>query len=177
MKSRVILLVGESGSGKSELENSLRELGFNCIESYTTREPRFKGERGHKFVDKAAYDHTIDIVAETIFDNNYYWTTQADFTQEGTSIYIVDIQGVKDCIINLPTDTEIYTVYLKTSTITRLNRMTEQGRSYEDIIRRLRHDEISFKPRKYMEFDKVIDANKCKDLVLIDMLQFIRRLG
>lgn len=174
MKTKVVLLVGESGSGKTTLEKELMSRGFHCIESYTTREPRYEGERGHIFASVSDFNWTTDIVAQTAFDNNYYWTTREQFNREGIIIYTVDIQGVKDCINNLPIDTEVYTVYLKTSTITRLNRMTNQDRSYEDVIRRLKHDELVFKYKDTMEFDRVIDANRDLDFVLMDMMQFLR---
>ncbi len=45
----IICLVGESGSGKSTIAELLEKEGYNYIKSYTTRKPRYKGERGHIF--------------------------------------------------------------------------------------------------------------------------------
>ena len=68
-----ILLVGPSGSGKTSIANALcRNHGLKAVESYTTRPPRYDGERGHTFISDEAFD-TIEVdkvVAFTEFDGH-----------------------------------------------------------------------------------------------------------
>ena len=179
-KTKVILLVGESGCGKTTLQKELIKRGCKCIESFTTRKPRFKGEEGHAFSNESHYDLcrvSNSMVAETVFNGNKYWTTEYQFKETGTLIYIVDIKGVVDCINNLPRDIDIYSIFLRSSAITRLNRMIEDNRPYEEIISRLKHDEIAFKDKDKFDFDLIIDANRELDFVLADAMKFIRKIG
>jgi guanylate kinase len=49
---KIICLVGPSGSGKTTVARGLEKEGYNIIQSYTTRKPRFEGEWGHTFIEE-----------------------------------------------------------------------------------------------------------------------------
>lgn len=90
----ILLIVGKSGSGKSTIAENLNKLyGWKCIDSYTTRKPRYKGEKGHIFVTEKEMPSFDKIVAYTEFAGNKYWATQEQI--ENNQIYIIDVKGIK----------------------------------------------------------------------------------
>jgi len=115
-KDLIVCLVGESGSGKSTIAGEMSKLGYNYIQSYTTRQPRFKGERGHIFTNKILTnaDGTLnenDMIAHKYFDNNHYWILESQFRGKGISIFPVEPSGVDDLKLRIGEES-ILVIYL-----------------------------------------------------------------
>jgi guanylate kinase len=66
------------------------------IESYTTRHPRYEGEKGHTFVSDLEYEATPkkDLLAYTKFGDYHYWTVHSDL--EESNVYVIDEIGLKE---------------------------------------------------------------------------------
>ena len=81
-KHRIVLLVGPSGSGKTAIANYLHDTyGWNTVQSYTTRPPRYDGEEGHTFVTDEEFDKLTDMIAYTEFDGHRYCATADQIDQ------------------------------------------------------------------------------------------------
>lgn len=156
MKDLVICLVGESGSGKTTIANMLEKFGYNVIQSYTTRKPRYKGEYGHIFatVDDFINTPEEEILSFTHFNGNYYWITRDLIAGKGTSIFVVDPKGVSE-LFNKKDDTfDMFVIYVKTSEEIRKSRMLSRispSLTYEEkeaeikrVYSRLENDKKEF---------------------------------
>ena len=64
----LVLFVGRSASGKTTIANMFAENGYSQIASYSTRPPRYKGEKEHTFITEEEYDQLEDIMAETHYN-------------------------------------------------------------------------------------------------------------
>lgn len=135
---KIICLVGESGSGKSTIAELLEKEGYNNIQSYTTREPRYQGEKGHIFVDKIVLNKHVVLeteqkeffrIAETEFDGNYYWTVNTQYKNKGLSVYVIDPVGIKE-LKKFVKDAEIVVIYLKADLEVKFKRIYERNRAY-----------------------------------------------
>lgn len=188
---RIICIVGESGSGKSTVAEFLEKEGYNYIQSYTTRPQRRKGELGHIFVDMNKYiadKKEGDIVAETYFNNNYYWSTKTQYQNKGKSVYTVDAKGSKELKEKIE-DAEVISIFLKCEERTRIERMYWRKYNYitpeekakvneirnledfdEDIVDRIKNDRQVF---KIVSCDYVVDANRSIEEVLEDVKSLI----
>jgi len=187
---KIICLVGESGSGKSTLAELLEKQGYNNIQSYTTREPRYQGEKGHIFVDKIVLNKHVVLeteqkeffrIAQTEFDGNYYWAVNTQYQNKGLSVYAIDPFGVKE-LKNYVKDAEIVVIYLKTDREERYTRMWERAcalNTYEErhvarreVHKRIYHDRDVF---RIVTCDYVVDANNCIGQVLEDITKIIEK--
>jgi guanylate kinase len=132
-------------------------------------------EKGHIFVDMNFYNNTMakelfesHIIAHTCFDNEYYWATKEQYRGKGTSIYIVDVFGIKDLRQKVK-DAEVVVIYLKADESTRYKRIVK-ARGNESL-KRIEHDKEVF---KIVLCDYVIDANRGIKEVLQDVKEVIR---
>ena len=76
MYKPLFLFVGRSASGKTTIADMLaKEHGYKQVESYTTRKPRFDGERGHIFVSEEEFKNLGELAAYTYYNDNHYGTT------------------------------------------------------------------------------------------------------
>lgn len=103
-KKVIYLIVGKSACGKSHTVSNLvkdsvfKDLPaeynpFKEVKSATTRDPRYDGEQGHRFVDIETYQkEKDDMLAYTLFNGNHYYTTPDDL--KGALFYIIDPKGV-----------------------------------------------------------------------------------
>lgn len=92
----LIMIAGKSAVGKSSLvEDICKELDLKAIPSYTTRQKRFKNEKGHTFVSDAEYDKLKNIVAENTFCGNRYCVTADQINNPEYTLYIVDCKGIE----------------------------------------------------------------------------------
>ena len=73
MNKSLFLFVGRSASGKTTVANMLERDGYNQIQSYTTRPPRYQDETGHTFISNKEYDKLDNIVASTLYNGYHYW--------------------------------------------------------------------------------------------------------
>jgi len=197
VKDKIICLVGESGSGKTTVCQELEKQGYNIIKSYTTRKPRYEGEYGHTFVDEEEWMKGKDLtnglgmgsknsslIAYTYFAGHHYWMTKEQFEGKGTSIYIVDIGGVKTLKQNKPEATKVVVIYLATTEVERLNRMKnrtlaqmidpkpeELFKAGEIAMARIKHDREAFKD---LQYNFLIDAENSIDSVVNSMKVIIK---
>lgn len=170
----IVCLVGASGTGKTTAAYLLAEqYGYNVVESYTTRPPRYEGEKGHKFVDRL-HQRYIDagIIAYTQYNGYEYWATRDEYKDKGVSLYIVDVAGVL-MLRDTVKDAKMIVVALYADRQVRkerlwLREMLTEYKDYEDwldkyvsvgkrIKERMYFDETAFSsiPCHY-----VVDANK-----------------
>lgn len=158
MKDTIICLAGESGSGKTTIAELLENEGYNYIESYTTRPPRFQGERGHVFVEEMVFKQDIvrnaNTIAYTFFNNHHYWAIRDQYQGKGTSVYIIDVPGIQTLKEKVK-DATIVVIYLKVDKENRYNRMILERGIYE-AKERIDHDHNNF---KVIDCDYVVDAN------------------
>ena len=141
MRKPLFLFVGRSASGKTTIANMLaEEHGYNQVESYTTRPPRFDGESGHTFVSEEEFKNLGELAAYTYYNGNHYGTT---FEQlEKCDIYVVDIPGVESLLKKLKDDNRpICIIYFDASVYNRIHRMIDRGDGDMIIISRLLQDE------------------------------------
>lgn len=140
MNKPLFLFIGKSASGKTTIANMLeQQLGYNQVESYTTRAPRYHGEIGHVFVSNEEFDALGKMVAYTEYNGNRYGTTAEQLDQ--CQIYVVDVPGVETLLERYDTHRPIVALYFDTTTYTRINRMLDRGDGDMMIVSRLLQDE------------------------------------
>lgn len=103
---KTLVLVGPSGCGKSTIA---RELDGNIIQSYTTRKPRFEGERGHTFIsdfkikgqyiefkNNGGYEliNNNEIVAYVKLYGEHYFSLYKQFKHDELNIYILNPSSI-----------------------------------------------------------------------------------
>jgi guanylate kinase len=172
----IICLVGESGAGKTTIAKMLGQLGYNAIQSYTTRPRRFPKEWGHVFVsesewlkaEKAEIAGANNVLAPNKIGDYHYWGYRQQYQGRGISIYAVDPAGVKLLRTSI-NDAEIIVIFLKADLDTRTNRMYEEGRSIQDVSERITLDRKTF---SITSCNWVIDANGSLEQTL-DLIQLI----
>lgn len=182
MKDKIICLVGQSGSGKTTIAKELEKAGYNVIQSYTTRPPREPNEWGHIFKDKL--DCTIypikKMIAFTSFDGAYYWAMPEQYQGKGTSIYVIDVAGVK-MIREKVKDAEIVVIYIQADEETRKRRMiwrynTTHNDSIladgklDDLERRMDNDRKAF---RIIPCDYAIENNGSLEKAVQDVKSII----
>lgn len=178
----IFCVVGASGSGKTTqtewLRDAIRKLfesrkidadGLRCVESMTTRKPRFDGETGHVFLSKEEFDR-YEMVAYTMFDGNEYGVP-AEMLDE-RELYVIDIEGVKT-LRERYHGKPIVVIYLDITPEEAARRMRERGDSEEKISKRLANDEVMFADLEGLAADYVIDANRSQREVTIDLCRIV----
>lgn len=136
-------IVGPSGVGKTALVNKLAERGLKSVESFTTRAPRYKDEKGHVFISEEKFyeiKKTKGMVSKTYFDGNFYGVTK-DMLLEA-DLFVVDVDGIKalaEC------DIPFYTIGLYAPEDVLKKRMENRGDNPLKIESRIRNDENMFK--------------------------------
>ena len=178
----IFCVVGASGSGKTTqtewLRDAIRKLfesrkidadGLRCVESMTTRKPRFDGETGHVFLSKEEFDR-YEMVAYTMFDGNEYGVP-AEMLDE-RELYVIDIEGVKT-LRERYHGKPIVVIYLDITPEEAARRMRERGDSEEKISKRLANDEVMFADLEGLAADYVIDANRSQREVTIALCRIV----
>ncbi len=139
----IFLIVGPSGSGKSTIvEHLVTSLGLRQIESYTTRKPRYHGEKGHVFVTDEAFDQLTGIVGYTEFDGHRYCSLQSDV--EKSDLYVIDPAGVDYFREHYTGNKHVVVVGIWATEAARKKRMFLRGDPENDIQRRLEGDRTAF---------------------------------
>ena len=182
MEDTLVLLVGASGSGKTSVAKELEKIGYNVIQSYTTRKPRYEGEWGHTFIGKYIPDVIKDcrghislirwneyLLPKTVFgdniiaffndykNNEIYFATKEQYKNKGTSIYIVDPEGANQVRENVK-DAKIITIFLAVDENMRYNRLIEDNRGLiTGVSDRIEKDRRIFSKCKC---DYVVDGNQ-----------------
>ena len=190
MNKPLFLFVGRSASGKTTVANMLAEKhGYNQVESYTTRKPRFDGETGHIFISEEEFKNIGELAAYTYYNNNHYGTTLEQLSE--SDIYVIDVPGVESLLQKLQYDKRpICIIYFDASITTRIHRMVDRGDGDHAIIKRLLQDEaydwmsqLRSLVWKQINLEKkcvdmfCVDANKKQSDVLEQALYYIRRFN
>ena len=131
---KLITITGLSGAGKDTVARIMSEMtDWPIICSYTTR-PMREGEqegREHHFVKEFNVDPD-EVLAYTQYGGYEYWAT-VDQVKD-IAIYIVDEVGLIDMKDRHP-EIQIYSFYIKSSTVTRLARGVKLSRILRDVER------------------------------------------
>lgn len=95
MKNKILCIVGKSGVGKSTIADYIeKRWNIPSIQSYTTRKPRYEGEKGHIFVSELEYKATKpeEMLAYTNFGGEHYWALHKDVEEK--IVYVIDEEGL-----------------------------------------------------------------------------------
>jgi guanylate kinase len=166
----VYLIIGPSGSGKTSIANELQDVyGFKTVESYTTRPPRYKGERGHIFVTDEEFDKLGEMVAYTEY-NGYRYGVTAEII-DANDIYVIDPPGVKHMRKHYHGRKGIVTIGLEVSETIRALRMMNRGDPLSDILKRLEIDAQWFGNER----NKIVYNAVCSELGLNVAVDYIKK--
>lgn len=139
----IYLIVGPSGSGKTSIANELQTTyGYKAVESYTTRPPRYTGERGHIFVSDEEFDALGPMCAYTEYDGYRYGVT--DDIIDSHDIYVIDPYGVKYLQEHYQGKKEILVIRFLVDEKQRIFRMKLRGDADKTINERILNDNKSF---------------------------------
>jgi guanylate kinase len=135
----IYLIIGPSGSGKTTIANELeKHYGLKQVQSYTTRPPRYEGERGHIFVSDEEFDALGELSAYTEFNGYRYGVTDKEIDE--SDIYVIDPDGAKYMADEYTGDKTIYAIRLNTRWRYCYQRMLERGDTHEEAVKRIEHD-------------------------------------
>lgn len=133
-------IVGKSGTGKTTLALELEKLGFAVVESYTTRKPRFEGEKGHIFITEEEFD-TLNLITKVEFDGNKYGVTSE--LLDKADIFVVDPEGLR-ILKEQYNNKKIVSIYLDCPDNIIQQRMLQRGDSCEAVKQRTLNDKDKF---------------------------------
>lgn len=146
----ILLIVGASASGKTTLAEDLeKKCGIKAIPSYTTRPPRYSGEKGHIFVTENEFDELTDILAYAETGGYRYAVTKQMFEDEQYSVYVIDNTGIKYLKEHYKGDREWYVAYITAPLMQRFNRMIARQNDIEFAVSRIDHDAVEFRDVDY----------------------------
>ncbi|OMD66887.1 AAA family ATPase [Paenibacillus odorifer] len=163
---KVFILMAYSGAGKTEVAKALEKYGYNVLQSYTTRQPRYEDEYGHMFCtnkDYEKFDKNGEVAAYSYIEGNHYFSTLEQI--HNTDVYVCDPDGIKDLKEKI-NDIEFVTIYIKVDKKTRMRRMHERGDSIDKILSRITADGIKFKKKRFdyqvinYDFEKAVEIIK-----------------
>lgn len=141
----ILLLVGASASGKTTLAEDLeKQCGLKAIPSYTTRPPRYDGEKGHTFITENEFDKLTDILAYAETNGYRYAVTKQMFEDEQYSVYVIDNTGVEYLKEHYKGNREWYVAYVTAPLMQRFNRMMIRQNDIEFAVSRIEHDAVEF---------------------------------
>lgn len=192
MNKPLLLFVGKSASGKTTIANMLEnEFGYKQLESFTTRPPRYEGEKGHIFISEDEFNNLGDLVAYTFYNGYHYGTTSEEVDK--CDIYVIDVPGVEMLLQKYSNkERKICVLYFNSSIRTRIDRMIDRGSSDTEIVGRLYHDEqgdwfnqlykaIYGNGNRIGWFNKtrlyLVDANKTQEEVYNQVKNFIAEVN
>lgn len=181
----IFLIIAPSGAGKTTISERLeQDYHLSSISSYTTRKPRYPGEKGHIFVSEQDFDNLKDIVAYTKFCNSKYCATSDQV--DNNDLYVIDPKGVDYFRNSYHGKKHVKTIYIKASKETRRNRLIarsiKNGKTYGDAVdeanTRIINDRVDFDDYEsgYIKADFTIsnDAETDLDVIASKIFAFIQ---
>ena len=168
MKDKILCIIGRSGSGKTTIAEELEKRGFVAVQSYTTRKPRFEGERGHTFVTDEEFDKLKNILAYNEYNGARYCTTM--FQIDNSDVYVVDIPGLKMLREKYHGLKRIVAVGLMVSEEVARGRMLLRGDSDEKVKSRISEDNTAFADLGNC-CDFMIDSSYLSPSILADIIE------
>lgn len=168
MKDKILCIIGRSGSGKTTIAEKLEKRGFVAVQSYTTRKPRFEGERGHTFVTDEEFDKLKNILAYNEYNGARYCTTM--FQIDNSDVYVVDIPGLKMLREKYHGLKRIVAVGLMVSEEVARGRMLLRGDSDEKVKSRISEDNTAFADLGNC-CDFMIDSSYLSPSILADIIE------
>lgn len=149
--NNIVLLVGKSGSGKSSIAFELEKYGFKQLYSYTTRPPRYEGEKGHIFVTKKEFaSMKDDMCAYTMFNGYEYGATNR--LVDESDVYVIDPEGVEYFLSAYKGCRNPIICLLCEDEKTLQDRMLKRGDSPDKVQERLAHDRVKFSDKALSRF-------------------------
>jgi guanylate kinase len=144
IRNTLYLIVGASGSGKTYIIDKIcKDFNMKQVSSRTTRQPRYEGEIGHKFVTNEQSDKEFDnSVAKTNYNGYRYYTTVEDL--EESDFYVIDPKGVRSFDYSR-VNKNVKILYIKSPWFIRAYNMWKRGDKFKSIINRLLLDRKEFK--------------------------------
>ena len=164
----LMCILGCSGSGKTTICNELeKRYGLKQIPSYTTRKPRFEGEKGHTFISEDEFKHLSyeqPFVAYAETTGAKYGVTTAMLENEKYSLYVIDYSGLKYLKEHYKGNREIISVFVDCSLLERTDRLEDRYRGDTSKVgARLEHDEKEFRNAAINCDFQVCNADGCLD--------------
>lgn len=168
MKNKILCIIGRSGSGKTTIAEKLEKRGFTAVQSYTTRKPRFEGERGHTFVTDEEFDKLENILAYNEYNGARYCTTMEQI--DNSDVYVVDIPGLKMLREKYHGLKRIVAAGLMVSEGVARDRMLSRGDSNEKVKSRISEDNTAFADLGNC-CDFIIDSSYLSPQILTDIIE------
>ncbi len=154
----IYCIVGPSGCGKTTLTEALAEkYGYKVIESYTTRPPRYEGEKGHIFVSPEEFKALGEMCAYTKFDGHEYGVTP-DLI-ERNDLYVIDPAGIEYLRQKYNGEKGVKVIGITAPVDILIERMIVRGDSEDKIIKRLANDAEAFKHLDYIT-DAFVESDR-----------------
>lgn len=171
MLKNIYLIAGKSGSGKTTVVEQLAfKYGYKILSSYTTRPKRHKNDIDHTYVNISDYmkaKESGDIVASTVFNNQYYWATKDQI--ESSDLYVIDKNGIENLKECYKGDKRLIIIYIDTDDEECIRRMKIRGDSESAIWSRVKHDADAFHGIERLA-DFIVDGNKINTWCFIESI-------
>ena len=152
----MILITGATGSGKTELCKALEKMGYNIVDTYTTR-PSRPDDAFTKCINQNEFDKMIDndeLVSCTTYSTKYgkvsYAFNKTDFEDLLSSVVVVSKPSYDDIIQYItnyyPNEKDmVLLVYINVDKKTIITNKTNRGITNTDTIDRLKRDAENLK--------------------------------
>ena len=157
----IYLIIGRSGVGKDYLVNLLNERGLSAVKSYATRPKRSEDEDTHIFIKPEEVNDYPDKVAETEINGYTYFATKTQV--EEADIYVIDPNGAKELINNMP-DTSFHIVYIKADDTERRIKAVSRVENDKKITEsEVFNERCKSENAQFSEFENYIEAKRQKE--------------
>ena len=152
MNKPLYLVCAKSFTGKDYIVDKMcKDFNMSKVVSKTTRKPRYEGENTHVFVTKEqALKEVPNSLADTYFDNNYYYTDLESVNNK--DFYIIDPNGIKNFKYDLIKDRDVISCYIDCNFWTRLKHSIKRKDGIIKTIKRFINDIKEFRKVRVYDF-------------------------